>query len=50
MLINVTIYGPINFRYKLIEPPDGEWGTNTNGQYSGLIGQLQRKVNIMFVL
>ncbi|XP_071081479.1 glutamate receptor ionotropic, kainate glr-3-like [Haliotis cracherodii] len=35
--------GALNFTYKLIEPPDGEWGTNTNGQYSGLIGQLQRK-------
>ncbi|XP_046572369.1 glutamate receptor ionotropic, kainate glr-3-like [Haliotis rubra] len=35
--------GALNFTFKLVEPPDGEWGTNTDGHYSGLIGQLQRK-------
>ena len=31
--------------YTIVETPDGQWGSISNGTYSGLIGQLQRKVS-----
>ena len=34
-------------RYEITSPPDGQWGTETpNGSWTGLVGQLQQRVNI----
>ena len=31
--------------FTVTEPPDGQWGAFSNGSYTGLIGQMQRKVS-----
>ncbi|KAK2169681.1 hypothetical protein NP493_1182g00009 [Ridgeia piscesae] len=33
----------MNFSFTVTEPPDGQWGAFSNGSYTGLIGQMQRK-------
>ncbi|KAL5020559.1 hypothetical protein ScPMuIL_003451 [Solemya velum] len=32
-----------NFTYELVEAPDGEWGQEVNGKWTGLVGQLERR-------
>ena len=31
--------------YTLVEPKDQKWGDNLDGSWTGLVGQLYRKVN-----
>lgn len=38
-----------SFRYELIEPPDGEWGRLVHGRYTGLVGLLERRVNLTMI-
>ena len=34
-------------RYKIVEPPDGLYGTDVgNGSWNGIIGMIQRRVGI----
>ena len=32
------------FSYRLVEPPDGGWGAQVDGGWTGIIGQLVTKV------
>ncbi|XP_070175614.1 probable glutamate receptor [Littorina saxatilis] len=33
----------LNFTYRFVTPPDGEWGDKRDGNWTGLIGLLERK-------
>ena len=34
----------LNFSYRAIEPPDGQWGEmKSDGKWSGMVGQLEEK-------
>ncbi|XP_070187889.1 probable glutamate receptor [Littorina saxatilis] len=33
----------LNFSYRLVLPPDGEWGDLRNGHWTGLLGLMERK-------
>ena len=36
--------------YTVVEPLDGQWGMFVDGAYTGLIGQLQRKVGLQCLI
>ena len=40
----------VDCSFTMTEPSDGQWGAFSNGTYTGLVGQLHRKVSSGYVL